>query len=70
MTRRLWVLAILAAALSGCAAVKPWEKEELSKPHMRFSTEGRHVGFFEHAVITNEQAEGGEGGAGGGCGCR
>jgi hypothetical protein len=64
------IAALAALLLAGCATVKPWEKAELSKPHMRFSGEGAHAGFIGHALLTNEQAEGGDGGAGGGCGCR
>jgi hypothetical protein len=67
MKRLLPYLLLLAA---GCASVKPWEKQVLSQPEMRFAADGKHTPFFEHAVITTEQAEGGEGGEGGGCGCR
>ena len=60
----------LACLAAGCATVKPWEKAELSQPWMRFTIEGAHAGFVTHSLVTNEQAEGGDGGAGGGCGCR
>jgi hypothetical protein len=62
-------VAILAAA-SGCATVSPWDKETLSKPCMEFSGDESAQPFVAHALITNEQAVGGEGGSGGGCGCR
>ena len=63
-------LFIIALVLSGCGSVKPWQKQTLGAPHMRFSQEGDSLHFVEHALTTIEQAEGGAGGAGGGCGCR
>ena len=60
----------LPLALSACARVQPWEKEALSEPRMRFSQDSDAQHFVDHAIITQEQAEGGSGGAGGGCGCR
>lgn len=58
------------ALCAGCATVQPWEKAELGKPCMQFSGDGPAQAFRAHALITNEQAMGGEGGSGGGCGCR
>lgn len=63
-------LAILAFCACGCGTVKPWQKQTLGAPQMRFSQEGDSLHFVEHALTTIEQAEGGAGGAGGGCGCR
>jgi hypothetical protein len=68
--RRLLPAAALAALAAGCATVQPWDKEALSRPAMQFSGEGAAQPFVAHALSTNEQAEGGEGGSGGGCGCR
>jgi hypothetical protein len=68
MRKTLLLLAL--AALSGCATVKPWEKETLGKEYMAFRQDSRDRPFLDHAQITVEQAEGGYGGAGGGCGCR
>lgn len=65
----LWIAALLALAC-GCATVSPWDKEELGKPCMEFGGDGAAQPFTAHALITNEQAVGGEGGSGGGCGCR
>ena len=66
---RCGVLAGLAFC-AGCATVQPWEKDELAKPCMQFSGDGPAQAFRAHALVTNEQAMGGEGGSGGGCGCR
>ncbi len=60
----------LLGLLCGCAHVQPWEKEVLAQPRMRFSHDSDAQHFVDHAIITQEQAEGGSGGAGGGCGCR
>jgi hypothetical protein len=69
------MLRLLAAILiftlaGGCATVQPWQKERLSQAHMRFTQTQRGQFFLDHSVITVEQAEGGNGKAGGGCGCR
>ena len=70
---RAWValvaLAVLGAGAAGCARVKPWQRETLSKPAMtpgRGRAEGR---FNQHARGAREASEGGYGEAGGGCGC-
>jgi hypothetical protein len=60
----------LAALSQGCATVKPWDKDVLAQPCMGFSSEAPAQPFMAHALITNEEAEGAEGGSGGGCGCR
>ena len=67
---RIFLLLILGAALQGCATVKPWDKSELSQPQMDFVQKNPGRFFIEHALIAMEQAEGGNGKAGGGCGCR
>jgi hypothetical protein len=69
---RFKILIALAFSLSwtGCATVKPWDKSELSQPQMDFVQKNPGRFFIEHALIAMEQAEGGDGKAGGGCGCR
>jgi hypothetical protein len=65
------LLAVAALWLvAACATVRPWDKETLSEPCMEFSGDGVAQPFVAHALITNEQTVGGEGGSGGGCGCR
>lgn len=67
---RFGLIIIIAAYCGGCATVQPWQKAELGEPQMQFvqNLPGRH--FLEHALVTMEQAEGGNGKSGGGCGCR
>lgn len=67
---KLFASLLIIGTLSGCASVQPWEKAELAQPQMNFTqmNPGRH--FIDHALVTMEQAEGGNGKSGGGCGCR
>jgi len=63
---RLWILPALLLLLSGCSAVKPWEKEALAKETMRFDRP--HKGL-DHVYYSKEATHlGGSEGAGG-CGC-
>jgi hypothetical protein len=68
--RRPLVLLALAALAGGCAHVEAWEKGELAQPQMLMRREGKLQFFEDHALSTLEQAEGANGKAGAGCGCR
>ena len=61
------VLALCAAA--GCATVKPYEREYLSRPSMDLQREATEAKFYTHVLDAREGATGGLGTAGGGCGC-
>ena len=61
------VLALCAAA--GCATVKPYEREYLSRPSMDLQREATEGKFYSHVLDAREGATGGVGTAGGGCGC-
>ena len=67
------VLAI-AALLGGCAApqpwVKPYEREALSDPIMRFNRDSLAAKHSEHVRDIREAARGATGVQGGGCGCK
>jgi hypothetical protein len=67
----LGVLALLGAALAGCAmpAVKPWEKGELARTDMLMQGDGLETRFNEHIYASKEAASGGSAVGGGGCGC-
>lgn len=69
MLKYLGLLAFAALA-AGCAHVEPWQKAELGQPYMQARSTQWGDAFRTHALITIEQAEGGDGLAGGGCGCR
>ncbi|CAA6815791.1 MAG: Unknown protein [uncultured Sulfurovum sp.] len=70
---KLTILALSALLFMGCSMtkeVKPWEKGNLAKPIMQF--EGLHplvAKFDAHVYFSKEAARGGNGVAGGGCGC-
>jgi hypothetical protein len=58
-----------AASLAGCASVQPWEKGNLAKPAMSFAGDPLDERFTQHIYTSKENASGGYGVGGGGCGC-
>ena len=69
-TRRvLATLVLAAAALTGCASVKPWERDQLADPLMQFPENGFDQGIREQHLEYREGAVGGTLGQSGGCGC-
>jgi hypothetical protein len=54
---------------SGCAHVKPHEREILSRPSMDPASEAAEVRFQAHLRESREGATASSGAAGGGCGC-
>ena len=60
-----------AAALGGCAFAppQPWEKGNLSKPEMTMGADPLDQRFVQHIYGSKENASGGYGVGGGGCGC-
>lgn len=67
---RLLLLAALCLGLASCASVGAWQKAELSEPQMQSRRAARLQFFEDHSLATLEQAEGANGKAGSGCGCR
>lgn len=67
------LLAMLAiAAISGCSIepwVKPYERDRLADPIMFLDTDPVSSAYIYHVYEAREGARGGEGTAGGGCGC-
>lgn len=59
----------VAAATTGCAPVKPYQREYLSLRPMRPTSEASEDRFRSHWGSSREGSEGGFGAAGGGCGC-
>jgi hypothetical protein len=65
-------LATLAVALlGGCAYAPPqaWEKGVLAKPAMSMGSDPLEQRFAQHIYASKENASGGYGVGGGGCGC-
>ena len=64
---------LLASALligvTGCANVKPWQREHLADYTMRADRDPLGTAQAEHIWFSREEASGGRGVGGGGCGC-
>ncbi len=54
---------------SGCVAVKPWERATLAEEIMRSDRDPLGDAMSEHVFFSREEASGGRGVGGGGCGC-
>ena len=64
------LIAASLAALAGCAAtVKPWDRDLLAKPQMRFVPHPMLSAVDDHIYFSKEGSTGGADVAGGGCGC-
>jgi hypothetical protein len=59
------------AAGSGCASlgVKPWERDQLSRPEMQLDPDPLESAIDDHIYFSKEASSGGRGFGGGGCGC-
>jgi len=68
---KLLLLAVLLAstAMSGCARVRPYEREHLADPIMSFDLDAIEASRELHWIEAREGSTGGFGGAGGGCAC-
>jgi len=65
----LWLLGGLAALLSGCTTVQPWERAALADYSMRPDRDPMHNTIMEHIYFSREASTGGRGVGGSGCGC-
>lgn len=72
-TARLFVTLALAAAAGGCSSIEPWvkpyERDRLADPIMFLDADPVSTAYIQHVYEAREGARGGEGAAGGGCGC-
>lgn len=60
------------AALGGCAVYappQPWEKGNLAKKEMTMNADVLDQSYVQHIYTSKENATGGYGVGGGGCGC-
>ena len=75
VTRIVRILLPLAAvaAMSGCSGIEPWvkpyERDKLADPIMALDGDPVSTAYIQHVFEAREGARGGEGAAGGGCGC-
>ena len=67
--RALFVVILFSVVATGCARVKPYERELLAKPMMLFQADPHEDVLDNHMLEAREGAAGGYGSAGGGCGC-
>ena len=59
-------------SLSACSIepwVKPYERDRLADPIMALDADPVSTSYIQHVYEAREGARGGEGAAGGGCGC-
>jgi len=75
-TVRLLLPLLAVAVLSGCSTigniepwVKPYERDKLADPIMALDGDPVSTAYIQHVFEAREGARGGEGAAGGGCGC-
>ena len=75
ISRILLMLPVLAivAGLSACSGIEPWvkpyERDRLADPIMFLDADPVSSSYIYHVYEAREGARGGEGAAGGGCGC-
>lgn len=60
---------MLVLMATGCARVKPWQREDLSRRAMNNDRDLGETRFEQHSREAREGAAGGTGEQGGGCGC-
>ena len=67
------LLFALVAGMSGCGGIEPWvkpyERDRLADPIMFLDSDPVSSAYIQHVYEAREGARGGEGSAGGGCGC-
>jgi hypothetical protein len=63
----------LLGQLWGCSSIEPWvkpyERERLADPIMAFDRNPVSSAYMDHVFEVRNAARGGNGAAGGGCGC-
>lgn len=63
----------LLLALTGCGSIEPWvkpyERDHLADTIMALDANPVSSAYIQHVFEAREAARGGEGSAGGGCGC-
>ena len=62
-------LALSFAATSGCAHVRPWEREDLARIEKQLDGHESSRSYESHMWMVREGSLGGSGQPGGGCGC-
>lgn len=72
MLKLMMMLAVFAG-MSACSSIEPWvkpyERDRLADPIMFLNSDPVSTAYVQHVFEAREGARGGEGAAGGGCGC-
>lgn len=65
------MIAPLLLSQLGCSSlgVEPWQRDVLSRSDMQFGSNGLDSTLSQHFYFAREASSGGQGFAGGGCGC-
>ncbi len=70
---RFLLLSVTFAWMAGCSSIEPWvkpyERDRLADPIMALDGDPVSTAYIQHVYEAREGARGGEGAAGGGCGC-
>jgi len=69
---RILLPMLVVLGLAGCSIepwVKPYERDRLADPIMALDADPVSSAYIQHVYEAREGARGGEGAAGGGCGC-
>jgi hypothetical protein len=66
-----WLILCVVIVTSGCSSlgVKPWERNLLAQDDMLMDADTIDLALDEHIYFSKEASSGGQGFAGGGCGC-
>ena len=71
--RRISLSMLGLLLLSACGPIEPWvkpyERDRLADPIMALDGDPVSTAYIQHVYEAREGARGGEGAAGGGCGC-
>ncbi len=65
----LFLASVVLFGATGCANVKPWQREHLADYTMQPDRDPLGIAQREHIWFSREAASGGRGVGGGGCGC-
>ncbi len=72
-TKQVLLALLLLGGLSACGSIEPWvkpyERDKLADPIMALDSDPVSTAYMQHVYEAREGARGGEGAAGGGCGC-
>ncbi len=70
---RVMLVLLVMAGMSACSPIEPWvkpyERDRLADPIMLLDANPVSTSYIQHVYEAREGARGGEGSAGGGCGC-